>query len=239
MDAVSASLERLKMDYIDLYQIHQTDLITPVEETMRALDDMVRQGIVRYIGVSNWAAWRVVKANGVAAQKNLTRIETVQAYYSIAGRDLDRELAPMMQEEKIGCLVWSPLAGGYMSGKYSPDEPKRGGDDGAEGRRKVFELPPVNKPFADKIVAAMRPIAKAHDSSVARVALAWVLSRPWVNSVIIGARTEAQLDDNLEAVKLTLSAAEIAELDALSSEAESYPQWMITRFSKMRLPQPT
>ncbi|MES2292231.1 MAG: aldo/keto reductase [Pseudomonadota bacterium] len=232
MDGVAKSLDRLKMDYIDLYQIHQTDLVTPVEETMRALDDLVRQGMVRYIGVSNWTAWRIMKANAAAGARGQERFETVQAYYSLAGRELERELVPMMEEERIGCLVWSPLAGGYLSGKYS-----EGGEGSAEGRRKSFDFPPVDRARGEPIIAAMRPIAKAHDTSVARVALAWVLAKPFVTSVIIGARTIEQLDDNLEATKLKLSAEEIARLDDLSAIAEDYPHWMISRFMSQRLPQ--
>ncbi|MBN9545661.1 MAG: aldo/keto reductase [Alphaproteobacteria bacterium] len=231
MDGVARSLERLKTDYIDLYQIHQTDLVTPVEETMRALDDLVRQGMVRYIGVSNWTAWRIMKANAIAGARGQERFETVQAYYSLTGRELERELVPMMEEERIGCLVWSPLAGGYLSGKYS-----EGGEGGAEGRRKNFDFPPVDRARGEPIIAAMRPIAKAHNTSVARVALAWVLSKPFVTSMIIGARTLEQLDDNLEATKLTLTADEIAKLDELSAIAEDYPHWMITRFKDQRLP---
>ena len=232
MDAVAKSLDRLKMDYIDLYQIHQTDLITPVEETMRALDDMVRQGMVRYLGISNWAAWRLMKANGIADKRGWNRVESVQAYYSITGRELEKEMVPLMVEENIGCLVWSPLAGGYLSGKYSP-----GSEGEAEGRRKSFDFPPIDKTKADRQVAAMRPIAKAHDTSVAQVAIAYVLAKPWVTSVIIGARTEAQLDDNLQAAKLTLSADEMAALDEVSAEPLEYPFWMVERFRKARLSQ--
>ena len=231
MDAVKKSLDRLKMDTIDLYQIHQTDLVTPVEETMRALDDLVREGLVRYLGISNWTAWRLMKANGIADKRGWNRIESVQAYYSIAGRELEKELVPLMEEEKIGCLVWSPLAGGYLSGKYSP-----GGEGEAEGRRKAFDFPPIDKAKADALVAAMRPIAKAHGTSVARVAIAWVLSKPWVTSVIIGARTQAQLDDNLEAAKLALGADETAKLDELSVQPLEYPHWMVERFRAQRLP---
>ena len=198
---------------------------------MRALDDLVRQGMVRYIGVSNWTAWRIMKANGIASARGQERFETVQAYYSLTGRELERELVPMMEEERIGCLVWSPLAGGYLSGKYS-----EGGEGGTEGRRKNFDFPPVDRARGEPIIAAIRPIAKAHDTSVARVALAWVLSKPFVTSVIIGARTTEQLDDNLEATKLKLTAEEIAKLDALSAIAEDYPHWMITRFKDQRLP---
>jgi len=232
MDGVAKSLDRLKMDHIDLYQIHQTDLVTPVEETMRALDDLVRQGMVRYIGVSNWTAWRIMKANGIAGARGQERFETVQAYYSLTGRELERELVPMMEEERIGCLVWSPLAGGYLSGKYS-----EGGEGGAEGRRKNFDFPPVDRSRGEPIIAAMRPIAKAHNTSVARVALAWVLSKTFVTSVIIGARTVEQLDDNLEATKLKLTAEEIGKLDELSAIAEDYPHWMISRFKGQRIPE--
>jgi aryl-alcohol dehydrogenase-like predicted oxidoreductase len=235
MDGVARSLDRLKMDHIDLYQIHGTDIVTPVEETMRALHDLVRQGMVRYIGVSNWSAWRIAKANGIADRHGWNRIESLQAYYSIGGRDLERELVPLMQEEQIACLPWSPLAGGYMSGKFSPDPSKKLGAE-AEGRRKNFDFPPLDKDKADRIVEVMRPIAKAHDSSVARVALAYVLSKPWVTSVIIGARTEAQLDDNLEASKLKLSADELKKLDDVSALAPEYPGWMFERQGTTRLP---
>ena len=230
MDGVARSLERLKMDYIDLYQIHQTDLVTPVEETMRALDDLVRQGMVRYLGVSNWTAWRIAKANTLATGRGWERFESMQAYYSLVGRELEREIVPMMEEERIGCMVWSPLAGGYLSGKYS------GGGNG-DGRRKTFDFPPVDRGKGEPIITALRDIAKAHDTSAARVALAWVLAKPFVTSMIIGARTIEQLDDNLEATKLKLSADEMGKLDALSAIAEDYPHWMISRFASQRLPE--
>jgi len=229
LDGVARSLERLKTDHIDLYQIHGTDPITPVEEIMEALNDLLRQNMIRYIGVSNWTAWRIAKANGIADRRGFGRIESLQAYYSVAGRDLERELVPLIQEERIGCLVWSPLAGGYLSGKYSP-----GGEGEIEGRRKTFDFPPLDKAKADALVAAMRPIAKAHGTSVARVALAYVLAKPWVTSVIIGARTEAQLNDNLEAGKLKLDAGEIAKLDALSALTPEYPHWMLERQGTQR-----
>ena len=231
MDGVARSLERLQTDHIDLYQIHGNDAVTPLEETMRALNDLVRQGMVRYIGVSNWSAWRLAKANGIADKNGWSRIDSLQAYYSIAGRELERELVPLMQEDQIACLPWSPLAGGYLSGKFSP-----GGEAQAEGRRKNFDFPPIDKPKADRIVDAMRPIASAHGTSVARVALAYVLAKPWVTSVIIGARTEAQLDDNLEAGKVKLSADELAKLDAVSALALEYPQWMFDRQGSTRMP---
>jgi aryl-alcohol dehydrogenase-like predicted oxidoreductase len=187
--------------------------------------------MVRYVGVSNWEAWKIVKANGVAERRGWSRIETMQAYYSIAGRDLEQEMVPMMADQNIGCLVWSPLAGGYMAGKYTA-----GGHDGAPGRRADFDFPPIDKDMADRIVVAMRPIAKEHGVSVARVALAWVRHKPFVTSTIIGAKTLAQLNDNLEAINLTLSQDEIATLDAVSAERPHYPHWMIKRNNSTRIP---
>ena len=167
MDSVEASLERLQLDHIDLYQIHGTDPVTPIEETLRALDDLVRQGLVRYVGVSNWMAWRVMKALGIAERHGWARFETLQAYYTIAGRDLEREIVPMLNEEHVGLMVWSPLAGGLLSGKFGP------GSNGPEGsRRASFDFPPVNRERAWACVAEMREVAAAHDVSVARVALA-------------------------------------------------------------------
>ena len=213
MDSVSLSLERLQTDHIDLYQIHQADIATGVEETMRALDDLVSQRMVRYI----------------ADKRGWSRIETNQAYYSIAGRDLEQELVPLMADQQIGCLVWSPLAGGYMAGKYTP-----GGEAQEPGRRAAFDFPPIDKDMADRIVVAMRPIAQAHGVSVARVALAWVRQKPFVTSTIIGAKTMAQLNDNIEAVNLTLTADEIAALDNISADRPQYPHWMIKRNNSTR-----
>jgi aryl-alcohol dehydrogenase-like predicted oxidoreductase len=233
MDSVARSLERLKTDHIDLYQIHATDSVTPVEETMRALDDLVRSGMVRYIGCSNWQAWRVAKANGIAEQRGWARLATIQSYYSIAGRDLEREIVPMMADQKVGLMVWSPLAGGLLSGKFGP------GSNGPEGaRRAAFDFPPVNKDRAWACIAAMREIGEKHGASVARVALAYVLAKPFVMSVIIGAKTMEQLDDNLEAAKLTLSADEMKRLDEVSALPPEYPGWMVNRQGAERVPQP-
>ena len=233
MDSVARSLERLQTDHIDLYQIHGTDSVTPVEETMRALDDLTRQGMVRYVGCSNWQAWRVMKANGIAAHRGGARMETLQAYYSIAGRDLEREIVPMMADQKVGLMVWSPLAGGLLSGKFGP------GSNGPEGaRRVVFDFPPVDKDRAWKCVDAMRDIAGRHGVSVARVALAYVLHKPFVMSVIIGAKTMEQLEDNLEATKLALSADDMKRLDEVSALPPEYPGWMVSRQGAERIPQP-
>jgi aryl-alcohol dehydrogenase-like predicted oxidoreductase len=232
MDCISRSLERLQTDHIDLYQIHQSDPITPVEETMRVLDDLVRQGMVRYVGVSNWEAWKIMKANGIAERRGWARIETTQVYYSLAGRDVEQETVPMMADQNIGCLVWSPLSGGYLAGKYTPDD----GVKAEPGRRAIFDFPPIDKEKADRTVVAMRGIAKTHGVSVARVALAWVRQKPFVTSTIIGAKTMEQLNDNLEAVSLTLTPEEIATLDDVSADRSQYPYWMIKRNNSTRIP---
>jgi aryl-alcohol dehydrogenase-like predicted oxidoreductase len=233
MDSVGRSLDRMQIDHIDLYQIHAHDPVTPIDETLRALDDLVRQGMVRYIGVSNWAAWRMAKALGISERLALARFETVQAYYSIAGRDLEREIVPLLDEEKLGLMVWSPLAGGMLSGKYGPGAPGNG-----EGRRALFDFPPVNQDRAWACVAAMRDIAEKHETNVATVALAWVLAKPFVMSVIIGAKSNDQLDQNLAATTLLLDADDIAQLDAVSALPSEYPGWMLERQSEGRLPTP-
>ena len=233
MDSVHASLERLQTDHIDLYQIHGNDSVTPIDETLRALDDLTRQGLVRYFGVSNWAAWRIAKALGRSETRGYARFETLQAYYSIAGRDLERELVPMLKEEKLGLMVWSPLAGGLLSGKFGP------GAEGPEGaRRATFDFPPVDRDRAWACVAAMREIGEAHGASVARVALAWLLHQSHVMSVIIGAKSLAQLDDNLAATELRLSVADLARLDEVSALPSEYPGWMFARQGGSRVPKP-
>jgi aryl-alcohol dehydrogenase-like predicted oxidoreductase len=232
MDSIGRSLERLQTDHLDLYQVHHADIVTGVEETMRALDDLVRQGMIRYVGVSNWEAWRIVKANGIAEKHGWTRIESHQAYYSLAGRDLEQEHVPMMAEEGVGCLVWSPLSGGYLAGKYTPG----GETEALSGRRANFDFPPLDKDKADRTVAVMREIAKAHGVSVARVGLAWVRQKPFITSTIIGATTMQQLEDNLASIDLDLSADEIARLDAVSAGRTQYPYWMITRNNSTRIP---
>jgi aryl-alcohol dehydrogenase-like predicted oxidoreductase len=222
MDAVEASLRRLQTDHIDLYQIHANDSITPIEETLRALDTLVNHGKIRYIGCSNWQAWRIAKALGISDMKNLARFDTLQAYYSIAGRDLERELVPLLEAEKTGLLVWSPLAGGLLSGKFSRENQKPEGS-----RRSEFDFPVVDKERAWKILDAMAPIAKAHNCSPARISLAWLLTKPVVTSVIIGAKRIDQLQDNIAAVDLKLSEQEIKVLDEVSALPPEYPGWML------------
>jgi aryl-alcohol dehydrogenase-like predicted oxidoreductase len=229
MDAVKASLKRLDTDYIDLYQIHGFDPVTPVEETVRALDDLVRQGHVRYVGVSNWAAWQIMKALGIADARGWTRFASLQAYYTIAGRDLEREIAPLLLDQKVGLMVWSPLAGGLLSGKYDRD-----GKSAEGGRRASFDFPPVNKDRAFDVVDVMREIAAAKGVSVAQIALAYLLQKPFVTTVIIGAKTVEQLDDNLAAVGVELSAEEVEKLDTVSALPAEYPGWMLARQSEGR-----
>ncbi|HJK95635.1 MAG TPA: aldo/keto reductase [Polyangiaceae bacterium LLY-WYZ-14_1] len=221
MVEVEASLRRLGTDYIDLYQIHGYDPLTPMDETLRALDDLVRSGKVRHVGVSNHAAWRIAKALGISAREGLARFETVQAYYTLAGRDLEREVVPLCLEESVGILVWSPLAGGLLSGKFARDQ-----DGPKDARRASFDFPPVDRDRAYACIDAMRPIAQAHDCSVARVAQAWLLHQPGVTAIIIGAKSPEQLDDNLQAAALTLTPEERAALDEVSALPPEYPGWM-------------
>jgi aryl-alcohol dehydrogenase-like predicted oxidoreductase len=231
MHELDASLRRLRLDHIDLYQIHGVDQVTPLDETLRALEDAVRSGKVRHLGVSNHAAWQIMKALGISAQHDWNRLESVQAYYSIAGRELEREIVPMARDQGLSILVWSPLAGGLLSGKFSA------GAAGPEGaRRTTFDFPPVDRERVFCCVEAMRPMAQAHGVSVARVALAWVLAQPAVTSVIVGAKTQEQLMDNLAAAELQLPDAELRTLDEVSRIPREYPGWMFERQLADRLP---
>jgi aryl-alcohol dehydrogenase-like predicted oxidoreductase len=229
LDGVKASLKRLQVDHIDLYQVHGFDSATPVEETVRALDQLVRHGHVRYVGVSNWAAWQIVKALGVAERLGLSRFESLQAYYTVAGRDLERELIPMLASEGVGLMVWSPLAGGLLSGKFARDQK---GQDGS--RRTTFDFPPVHRERAYDCIDAMRPIAQARGVSVAQIALAWLLHQAQVTSVIVGAKRPDQLADNLAATQVKLSADDLRVLDAVSRLPAEYPGWMFERQGEPR-----
>ena len=219
MRELEASLKRLGTDWIDLYQVHSFDITTPLEETMRALDDLVHQGKVRYIGLSNFAAWQIAKADGIARQLGTERFCSVQAYYSLAGRELEREIIPAAIDLGLGTLVWSPLAGGFLSGKFTRESE-------VEGRRKNFDFPPVNKERGFDIIDTLQEIANAHKASVAQIALAWLLHQDGVTSVIVGARKEEQLVDNLKSADIELSAEDLARLDEVSRLAPEYPHWM-------------
>src|ERR1700733_4604005 len=222
MDGVEDSLRRLQTDHIDLYQIHASDSVSPLEETLRALDTLVQQGKVRYVGCSNWQAWKIAKALGISEFRNLTRFDTLQAYYSIAGRDLEREIVPLLESEKVGLLVWSPLAGGVLSGKFNRTNQKPAGS-----RRSDYDFPIVDKDRTWNILDVMAPIAKAYECSPARVSLAWLLARPVVTSVIIGAKRLDQLRDNLAAVELALTQDELRQLDEVSALPPEYPGWVL------------
>jgi aryl-alcohol dehydrogenase-like predicted oxidoreductase len=219
---VDDSLRRLKTDYIDLYQTHSYDPLTPLEETLRALDDLVRSGKVRYIGASNLAAWQLMKAIGYSTYNHLEKYVSLQAYYTVAGRDLEREVVPLLQDQKLGLLVWSPLAGGFLSGKYTRENEKQEG-----ARRTSFDFPPVDKEKAFDIIDRLQPLAEAKGVSVAQVALAWLLHQPVVTSVIIGAKKMEQLEDNLKAVDVQLTPEELQQLDEVSQLAPEYPGWML------------
>ncbi|VVE86290.1 aldo/keto reductase [Pandoraea bronchicola] len=224
MDGIKASLKRLQLDHIDLYQVHGFDPATPIEETLGALDTLVRQGHVRYIGVSNWAAWQIAKALGISARLNLASFASLQAYYTVAGRDLEREIVPMLRSENVGLMVWSPLAGGLLSGKYTRD-----GKTEAGSRRQSFDFPPVNVERAYDAIDVMRGIAAEKGVSVAQIALAWLLAQPVVTTVIIGAKRADQLDDNIAATRVTLNARELSAIDAASALPSEYPGWMLSR----------
>src|ERR1700744_687381 len=230
MDGIEQSLKRLQTDYIDLYQIHASDSVTPLEETLRALNDLVSQGKVRYIGCSNWYAWEIMKALGISEAKNLAKLDSLQAYYSIAGRDLEREIVPLLKDQGTGLLVWSPLAGGLLSGKYSRENQKP-----EDSRRSAFDFPIVDKERTWRILDVLRPIAEARETSVATVALAWILAKPFVTSVIIGAKRVDQLQQNLSAVDLQLTEDEMQKLDEVSALPPEYPGWMVPFQNRNRL----
>ena len=217
------SLKRLNMDYIDLYQIHGFDPITPLEETLDALDSLVKSGKVRYIGCSNLTAWHIMKALGISSQQHLAKFVSLQAYYTIAGRDLERELVPMLLDQKMGLMVWSPLAGGFLSGKYSRNAVTE------EGRRVNFDFPPINKDKAFDVIEVMQEIASGKDVTVAQIALAWLLHQPVVTTVIVGAKKQEQLLDNLKSTEVKFTNDELTRLDTVSKLAPEYPGWMVDR----------
>ena len=232
MTSVEASLKRMGLDYIDVYQVHGADLVTPIEETMKALDNLVTRGLVRYIGASNMAAWQIMNALGLSRQYNYARFETVQSYYTIAGRDLEREIIPMATDQELGLMIWSPLAGGFLSGKFT----REGAAASNDARRLSFDFPPVDKEHAYDIIDAIKPIAEARGVSVARIALAWLLHQKPVTSVIIGAKSIEQLEDNLAATEVQLSPDELTTLDKISALHPEYPQWMLARQHGDRVP---
>ena len=221
--ACEASLKRLGTDYIDLYQIHRADPDTAIDETLSALTDLVRAGKVRCVGCSNLEAWELMKALGVSERRGFERFQCTQSYYSLTGRDIERDTIPLIRDQGLGLLVWSPLAGGFLSGKFT-----REGSGDPDARRAGFDFPPLDKALAFDVLDAMRPIADARGASVAQVALAWLLAKDAVTSVIIGAKRMDQLVDNLGAVDLALTRDELERLDEASAPPAPYPAWMLS-----------
>jgi aryl-alcohol dehydrogenase-like predicted oxidoreductase len=231
-DSVDDSLQRLGLSHIDMLYIHGVDPVTPLEETMRGLEDVVRAGKVRYLGVSNHPAWMVVKANCFAGNMGWSKFVASQNFYSIASRDIEREIVPMALSEGISIMPWSPLAGGFLSGKYTRDIKTAGGS-----RRDSFDFPPINKEKAYDIIDVMKNIGGRYKVSAARVALSWTKDKPGVASVIIGAKNQEQLLDNIACTQLQLTADEIKELDTISALTPEYPGWMVDRQLTGRFPE--
>jgi aryl-alcohol dehydrogenase-like predicted oxidoreductase len=219
--AVDDSLKRLGMSHIDLLYIHGVDFLTSLEETMRGLEDVIQSGKVRYLGISNHPAWKIVKANAIAKNMGWTKFCALQYYYSIAGRDIEREVIPMALEENLALMSWSPLAGGFLSGKYTRENKAAG-----NSRRDYFDFPPINKEKTYDIIDCMKKSAEKHNATISRIALAWLLHKKAVTSVLIGVKNMDQLSDNLEAVEIRLSEEEIQQLDDVSKISIEYPEWM-------------
>src|SRR3954468_2163055 len=227
-----ASLRRLGTDYIDLYQVHEWDGHTPLEETLTALDDLVRSGKVRYVGCSNYAAWQMMKALGISDARHLERFASNQLYYSLQARDIETEIVPACLDQGVGILVWSPIAGGLLSGKY------RRGINAPAGSRHLtdWDEPPVHD--EDKLydtIEELVAIGADRGVSAARVALAYTIAKPAVTSVIVGARNEEQLTDNLAAAELALTDEEVGRLDAVSAQPLLYPYWHQAKTAADRL----
>lgn len=227
--SIDESLQRLQMDHVDILYVHGVDPLTPVEQTMHALNDVVATGKVRYIAVCNWPAWMVMKAQGIAAQHGWHKFEGLQYFYSLAGRDAEREVLPMAADQKLAVMPWSPLAGGFISGKYTRENEKSAG-----GRRDTFDFPPVNKEKAFDIVDVLREIGKTYNATVAEIALAWVRHQPTITSTIIGAKNIQQLNDNIQSVAVTLSEDDLNKLNDVSALNKEYPGWMVERQSADR-----
>jgi len=231
---IESSLKRLQTDHVDLYQVHGWDSNTPFEETLRSLDDLVRQGKTRYIGLSNLMSWQAATAIGLQERLGLEKYVTAQMYYSLVGRGLEHEFQSFAQYYGLGILVWSPLAGGFLAGKYTRSSPPPSGTRFAEAGQFV----PFDKELGYSVVDALKQIAARHAASPARVALAWVLSRPAVSSVIIAARKPENLEDNIKAVDLRLSEEELAQLDKVSDPGTPYPKWMVLQLDAAEDPRP-
>lgn len=222
MNALDSSLRRLEMDYVDVYMVHQFDRLTPMEESLRALDDMVRSGKVRYLGCSNFAAWQVAHALGISERERYERFEVVESYYSIAVRDIERELVPMALDRQVSIMVWGALLGGILTGKYSRDG---GLPDGTRFSGGIWM--PFDKDRTFNTLDVMTEIARARDVKPGQIAIAWLLAQPAITSIAFGARTLAQLDSNLAAADLRLTPEELSKLDSVSAPSAEYPGWKL------------
>jgi aryl-alcohol dehydrogenase-like predicted oxidoreductase len=231
LDSCDASLRRLGTDYIDLYQVHSFDPKTPLEETLRALDDLVREGKARYIGVSNFTGWQLMKALAISERQNLERFVTLQALYSLIARDLENELVPLSLDQKLGILPWSPLGGGFLTGKYRRGKPR---PQGARRTDPTNQFLQYDEEKGFDIVDELEKIARSHGATITQAALNYLLRKPGVTSVIIGAKTKEQLSDNLKATDWEMTPEEIARLDELSKPPRVYPYWMLERMSQDR-----
>ena len=234
MRGIESSLQRLQTDHLDLYQIHGWDSNTPLEETVRTLDDLVRQGKTRYIGLSNHLSWQAAVALSLQERMGLEKYVTAQMYYSLVGRGIEHEFQSFAQYANLGMLVWSPLAGGFLAGKYSRANPAPEGTRFADAGQFV----PFDKEVGYRVVEALATVAGRHGVSSARVALAWVLARPAVSSVIIAARKSENLEDNIKAVDLELSSEDTQLLDAASDPGTPYPKWMVLQLDVAEDPRP-
>ena len=222
--SVDESLQRLQLDHVDILYVHGVDPKTPVEETVRALNDIVLTGKVRYVAVCNWPAWMVMKAIGIAEKHGWNKFIGLQYYYSLSSRDIEREILPLAKDQNLALMPWSPLAGGFLSGKYTRHNEKAG-----DSRRDNFDFPPVNRPKAYDIIDVLIEVGKQYGVSAAQIALAWVRLQPGVTSTIIGAKNVDQLNDNVNSTAIELSADDLARINEVSALTKEYPGWMVER----------
>jgi aryl-alcohol dehydrogenase-like predicted oxidoreductase len=227
--SVDASLQRLQLDHIDILYVHGVDPKTAIEETVRALNDIVLTGKVRYIAICNWPAWMVMKAIGIAEKHGWNKFAGLQYFYSLAGRDIEREILPLAADQNIAVMPWSPLAGGFLSGKF-----KRDAENAGNSRRDTFDFPPINKERTYDIIDVITEIGKQHNVTVAEVALAWVRQQKGVTSTIIGAKNIDQLNANIKSTDITLSSDDLTKIDEVSALPREYPGWMVERQSADR-----
>lgn len=227
--SVDESLKRLQLDHIDILYVHGVDLLTPVEEIMRSLNDIVLTGKVRYVAICNWPAWMVMKALGISEKYGWNKIIGLQYYFSLVGRDIEREILPLAADQNLAVMPWSPLAGGFLSGKYTRDGEKAG------ARRDAFDFPPVNKDRGYDIVDVIAEVGKQYNVSAAQIALAWVRQQKGVTSTIIGAKNIDQLKDNIKSTEITLSADDLKKIDEVSALSREYPGWMVERQAADRI----